>query len=71
MKTLIALAAVVAACGAGYYGWQQKQELDRTIVELAHTRAALSRATTELRAARETLRDLVMELQLQHQQAPR
>ena len=70
MKTLIvALAGIAAAGGAGFYGWQQKQELDRTVAELAQTRAALTRATGELAAARETLRDLVMELRLQ--QGPR
>ena len=66
---IVALIGIAASGGAGFYGWQQKQALDRTVVELAHTRAALTRATTELRAARETLRDLVMELQIQ--QAPR
>jgi transposase-like protein len=70
MKILIvALAAVIAAGGAGFYGWQQKRQLDRTMAELDLTRAALSRATRELAAARETLRELALELRLE--QKPR
>ena len=66
MKTfIVALIGLAAAGGAGLYGWQQKRELDRTVAELATTRAALSRATKELAAARQTLRELVIELQLQ------
>lgn len=66
MKTLIvALVAIAAAAGAGYYGWQQKQELERTAAELASTRAALSRATGELGKARQTLAEVVKELEQQ------
>lgn len=64
MKTLIvALVGVAAAAGAGYYGWQQRQELDRASAELTTTRAALSRATGELRKARETLAEAAKELE--------
>jgi hypothetical protein len=66
MKTLIvALVGVAAAAGTGYYGWQQKQALDRTSAELMTTRAALSKATGELRKARETLAEVVKELEQQ------
>ena len=63
MKTLIvALIAFSAAGAAGFYGWQQKSELDRTVAELASTRAALARAADELRAARQTLADAAKEV---------
>ena len=65
MKTFIAVLIGLAAAGAGLYGWQQKRELDRTVAELATTRAALSRATKELAAARQALREVAIELQLQ------
>lgn len=66
MKTLIvALVGIAAAGGAGYYGWKQKLELDRTTAELTSTRAALSKATGELTKARETLVEVVKELQQQ------
>lgn len=67
MKTLIvALVGLAAAAGAGYYGWKQKQELDRTSAELTNTRSALSRATGELTKARETLVEVAKELEQQH-----
>ena len=66
MKTVIvALIGIAAAAGAGFYGWQQKQELERTTAELAATRAALSRATGELKKARETLMEVAKELEQQ------
>ncbi|HET7671143.1 MAG TPA: hypothetical protein VFK84_12095 [Burkholderiales bacterium] len=66
MKTLIvALVGIAAAAGAGYYGWKQKLELDRTTAELTSTRAALSKATGELTKAKETLVEVVKELQQQ------
>lgn len=67
--SIVALAAALAAGSAGFYGWQQKRQLDRTVAELAMTRAALTRATSELAAARETLRELLLELR--HEQKPR
>lgn len=66
MKTLIvALVGIAAAASAGYYGWQQKKELERTTAELTSTRAALSKATGELTKAKETLVEVVKELQQQ------
>ena len=66
MKTLIvALVGIAAAASAGYYGWKQKNELDRTTAELTTTRAALSRATGELTKARQTLVEVAKELEQQ------
>ena len=66
MKTLIvALISIAAAGAAGYYGWRQKQELERTAAELTGTRAGLSKANGELAKARETLAVAVNELQEQ------
>jgi uncharacterized protein HemX len=66
MKAIIvAIIACGAAGAAGFYAWQQKQELDRTASELATTRATLTRANDELRKARETLARVVQELQEQ------
>ena len=66
MKTLIvALIGIAAAGGAGYYGWKQKQDLDRTTAELTGTRAALGKATAELAKARATLVEAVKELEQQ------
>lgn len=66
MKTIIvAIIAFGVAGAAGFYAWQQKQELDRTAGELATARAALTRADDEVRKARESLAEATRELQRQ------
>jgi len=66
MKTIIVTTIAFGAAGAsGFYAWQQKQERDRAVSELATARATLTRANDELRKARESLTKVVQELQQQ------
>ncbi len=53
MIIAIAVVALAAAGGSGYYAWQQHAELQRANAELATTRASLARSSADLRAARE------------------
>lgn len=43
---------VLGAAAGGYFGWQQRQELDRTRADLASTKSALDKASADARAAK-------------------
>lgn len=43
---------VLGAAAGGYFGWQQRQELDRTRSDLASTKSALDKASADARAAK-------------------